>query len=104
MSLLMAEAWSDRVKDMRGRLKVNQMQFSALLGFDPKSVRRWEQGRRKPERYSLLILELLSKSIGAHSRESLLKALRHAGPEPLPMVRMLTWLERNPSIPQVPLQ
>lgn len=98
----MADAWGARVKDMRAKLKLNQQHFAGLLGISVMAVSRWENGSTTPTGLSALVLELLWNASGVHHRQTLLDFLRRAGPEPLGVVRMLTWLERHPSIPEGP--
>ena len=37
------------VKHIRAQYKLSQQEFSALLGISVKTLRNWEQGRRRPE-------------------------------------------------------
>lgn len=98
----MEVSWADRVKELRRKLGLSQQNFAALLGLTAMSVSRWETGRVLPTELSSLLLNLLSAVIGLHSRKALIEALRRAGPEPESLVRALTWLERHPTIPQLP--
>ncbi len=98
----MSKEWLESVKSLRTRLKLTQQNFGALIGISSRAVSEWEQGRAEPDRLSLLMLQLVAIALGAHPRDALIAALRRAGPEPLPLVRALVWLEHYPSSPQGP--
>jgi putative transcriptional regulator len=36
------------VRELRGRTKLSQPEFAALLGVELSTLRNWEQGRREP--------------------------------------------------------
>jgi putative transcriptional regulator len=36
------------IKELRGRTKLSQPRFAALLGVELSTLRNWEQGRREP--------------------------------------------------------
>jgi putative transcriptional regulator len=36
------------IKELRGRTKLSQPEFAALLGVELSTLRNWEQGRREP--------------------------------------------------------
>jgi transcriptional regulator with XRE-family HTH domain len=85
---------------MRAKLKLNQQNFAALMGFTVMTVSRWESGSADPSGANEAFLELLANVLKLHSRGVILAALRDTGPEALPMMRTLTWLERHPTLPQ----
>lgn len=46
------------VKRIRGKYKLTQEQFAALLGISVKTLHNWEQGRRKPEGPAMVLLRV----------------------------------------------
>lgn len=91
----MPDSWAERVKEMRAKLKLNQQHFAGLLGVAVMTVSRWENGLATPRALSALVLNLLSKVIDQHSRQTLIDALRRAGSEPADLVRMLVSLDKH---------
>jgi transcriptional regulator with XRE-family HTH domain len=98
----MADPWADRVKMMRGTLKLSQQHFATLIGVSLMSVNRWENGLTEPKDLGALILEFLSNALGLHSSRTVLDALRRAGADPISLVRALAWLERSRTLPRPP--
>ena len=41
------EAFPDRVKSLRTRLKLTQQEFAVLYDLELSTIKNWEQGRRK---------------------------------------------------------
>jgi transcriptional regulator with XRE-family HTH domain len=81
---------------------MNQQRFAEVLGVTVMTVSRWETGLTAPKGLSALILTFLGNVVRLHPRQTLLDTLRKVGSEPLPLVRMLAWLKRHPSIPSTP--
>jgi DNA-binding transcriptional regulator YiaG len=48
---------SEEIKRVRDKLRISQTLFAQLLGVDPKTVRSWEQGSRKPSRMACRFIE-----------------------------------------------
>lgn len=94
---MVAQSWPQRIKNIRGTLKLSQASFATLIGFTPAAVNRWETGTAVPTGLAVVLLELLSSALFLHPRMGLLRVLRAAGPEPLPLVRALVWLEWHPT-------
>jgi len=48
------------VKELRGRTKLSQPHFAALLGVELSTLRNWEQGRRVPTGPARALLRAIS--------------------------------------------
>lgn len=52
--------YADGVKWLRReKLKLNTTQFGDLIGVTSRAVEDWEQGRREPNKYALLLIQKL---------------------------------------------
>jgi len=101
---MMEQEWgAQRIKELRTKLKVSQQSFAALIGFTVTAVNRWENDKGSPTGLAELLLALLSNVVDVHPRIIVLRVLRGVGPEPVPLVRALVWLERHPSRPPHPV-
>ncbi len=49
------------VKRIRTNYQLSQNEFAALLGISVKTLRNWEQGRRKPEGPARVLLQVAAK-------------------------------------------
>ena len=49
------------VKRIRANYQLSQNEFAALLGISVKTLRNWEQGRRKPEGPARVLLQVAAK-------------------------------------------
>jgi putative transcriptional regulator len=49
------------IKRVRDGYKLSQSQFAVLLGISVRTLRNWEQGRRKPEGPALVLLQIVAK-------------------------------------------
>jgi putative transcriptional regulator len=49
------------VKSIRAQYKLSQQEFAMLLGISVKTLRNWEQGRRKPEGAARVLLLVAAK-------------------------------------------
>lgn len=56
------------VRAMRRRLDLTQAAFADRFGFSLAAVRDWEQGRRRPERATRLLLKLVDREPDAVAR------------------------------------
>jgi putative transcriptional regulator len=52
---------SPDVKGLRESLQLSQADFAAMLGISVKTLRNWEQGRRKPEGPARVLLQIAAK-------------------------------------------
>src|SRR5687767_14328876 len=52
---------SINVKAIRAQHKLSQQQFAVMLGISVKTLRNWEQGRRKPEGAARVLLLVAAK-------------------------------------------
>jgi putative transcriptional regulator len=59
------------VKHIRAQYKLSQQEFSALLGISVKTLRNWEQGRRRPEGPARVLL-----LVAAHHPEAIWDVVR----------------------------
>lgn len=87
--------WCSRAEAVRGTLVLNQQSFASLLGVNMSSVRRWKNGHQSPDQFGKLLIELLESVLDTHSRTIVIESLRKVHAEPLPVVRMLTWLDAH---------
>jgi len=62
------------VRAVRRRLRLSQSQFAARFGFQPATLKNWEQGRTKPDGPARVLLAVI-----AHHPEAVEDALRKAG-------------------------
>jgi putative transcriptional regulator len=56
------------VKSMREKLQLTQEKFSALLGISVWTLRKWEQGVRRPEGAAISLLKIVEKEPQAVKR------------------------------------
>ncbi len=49
------------IKDIRGKLKVSQREFAAMLGISVRTIQNWEQKRRVPEGPARVLLEIAAR-------------------------------------------
>jgi putative transcriptional regulator len=49
------------VKCLRNSFQLSQPEFAAMLGISVKTLRNWEQGRRKPEGPARVLLQIAAK-------------------------------------------
>ena len=49
------------IKRVRTTYQLSQNEFAALLGISVKTLRNWEQGRRKPEGPARVLLQVATK-------------------------------------------
>lgn len=49
------------VKGIRANYELSQNEFAGLLGISVKTLRNWEQGRRKPEGPARVLLQVAAK-------------------------------------------
>src|SRR5437660_3882889 len=62
------------VRAVRRRLGLSQSQFAAKFGFQPATVKNWEQGRTRPDGPARVLLAVI-----ARHPEAVEDALRRAG-------------------------
>ena len=53
------------IPDVRARHGLSQREFSAVLGIDIDTLRNWEQGRNKPDRAALNLINAFDRSPAA---------------------------------------
>ncbi len=93
---------AEYVERIRRGLKLNQQCFAELLGVTVVTVSRWETGAAIPKGLSAVLLNLLSNVVKLHASQTILDSLRRVATDPTSRMRVLVWLERHPSIPQLP--
>jgi putative transcriptional regulator len=49
------------IKSLRNQLALTQKQFARLFGFKLNSVQNWEQGRRRPDKATRILLRLIEE-------------------------------------------
>ena len=49
------------VKQLRASYRLSQNEFATMLGISAKTLRNWEQGRRKPEGPARVLLQVAAK-------------------------------------------
>jgi putative transcriptional regulator len=59
------------IKHIRDSYNLTQMEFAALLGISVRTLRNWEQGRRKPEGPARVLLQ-----VAAEHPEAVLDAVK----------------------------
>lgn len=62
------------VRTVRRKLRLSQSQFAAKFGFQPATLRNWEQGRTRPDGAARVLLAVI-----ARHPEAVEDALRKAG-------------------------
>ena len=65
---------STDIRAVRRRLNLTQSQFAAKFGFQPATLKNWEQGRTVPDGPARVLLAVI-----AHHPEAVEDALRKAG-------------------------
>ena len=65
---------STNVRAVRRRLRLSQSQFAAKFGFQPATLKNWEQGRTRPDGPARVLLAVI-----AHHPEAVEDAIRKAG-------------------------
>jgi putative transcriptional regulator len=68
------EHTSTDVKAIRARFGLSQEDFAVMLGISVKTLRNWEQGRRKPRGPARILLE-----VAARNPEVVWNAVRESG-------------------------
>jgi len=51
-----------KIRQIRLKMNLTQEQFAELLGVDPRSVSRWENGHHKPSPMAQKLIEMIVKS------------------------------------------
>jgi putative transcriptional regulator len=49
------------VKELRGSFRLSQTEFAQLLGISVKTLRNWEQGRRRPDGPARVLLQVAAR-------------------------------------------
>ncbi len=49
------------VRRIRAKYELSQIRFASLLGISVKTLRNWEQGRRKPDGPARVLLQVAAK-------------------------------------------
>ena len=62
------------IKRIREGYNLTQIQFAAMLGISPRTLRNWEQGRRMPKGPAMVLLRVAEKH-----PEAVLDAVRIKG-------------------------
>ncbi len=52
---------SPNVKQLRGSFRLSQIEFAELLGISVKTLRNWEQGRRRPDGPARVLLQVAAR-------------------------------------------
>jgi putative transcriptional regulator len=52
---------NSEIRSLRDSFHVSQTDFAAMLGISVKTLRNWEQGRRKPEGPARVLLQIAAK-------------------------------------------
>jgi putative transcriptional regulator len=52
---------SPDVKQLRGSFRLSQIEFARLLGISVKTLRNWEQGRRRPDGPARVLLQVAAR-------------------------------------------
>ena len=50
------------IRQIRLKMNLTQEQFAELLGVDPRSVSRWENGHHKPSPMAQKLMDMIAKS------------------------------------------
>ena len=61
------------IKQIRENYQLTQAEFAALLGISVRTLRNWEQGRRRPEGPARILLQ-----VAARHPEAVLDTVRNA--------------------------
>jgi putative transcriptional regulator len=61
------------VRAIRARFKLSRVKFAAKFGLDPRALQDWEQKRRKPDRSTRILFQVIDKE-----PEAVLRALAGA--------------------------
>jgi putative transcriptional regulator len=56
------------VRAIRARYKLSREKFAARFGLDHRAVQEWEQGRRRPDRATRILLKLIEREPEAVER------------------------------------
>ena len=72
--LTTVEVPKTNVRAVRRKLRLSQSQFAAKFGFQPATLRNWEQGRTRPDGPARVLLAVI-----ARHPEAVEDALRKAG-------------------------
>jgi putative transcriptional regulator len=72
--LTKVDARASDIRALRRRLKLSQSAFAAKFGFQPATLRNWEQGRTRPDGPARVLLAVI-----ARHPEAVEDALRKAG-------------------------
>ena len=49
------------VRAIRARTKLSRAKFAERFGLDPRAIQEWEQGRRRPDRSSRILLRVIER-------------------------------------------
>jgi DNA-binding transcriptional regulator YiaG len=60
-----AQLTPDVVKRLRARYNLTQLEFAEKFGIPLATLRKWEQGQRKPSSAATALLKSASEAIGA---------------------------------------
>lgn len=71
-----------RIKDLRGRLKVSQEELAALAGCSFTTINRWENGRTKPSRLAAARLDEIERRMPQTEDGTVRIPVRGRAPEP----------------------
>lgn len=110
--------FAERVRELRGRLRLNQTDFGAKIGVSQQVIHKWEAGRTKPDpetvsrlaaAYAVTTDWLLGivdvPNIYKHTvslpdgREGYLLDMIEASPSEVELAGFLEFLRSNPSLP-----
>lgn len=56
------------VRAIRARFKLSREKFAARFGLDHRAVQEWEQGRRRPDRATRVLLKIIEREPEAVER------------------------------------
>jgi putative transcriptional regulator len=56
------------IRALRARLKLSREKFAARFGLDPRAVQDWEQGRRRPDRSTRILIRVIEREPEAVER------------------------------------
>jgi putative transcriptional regulator len=56
------------VRAIRARFKLSREKFAARFGLDHRAVQEWEQGRRRPDRATRILLKVIEREPEAVER------------------------------------
>ncbi len=56
------------VRAIRARFKLSRVKFAAKFGLDPRALQDWEQKRRKPDRATRILFQVIDREPEAVER------------------------------------